>query len=162
MKKFSPEVITKRLAQLPNPVYADDLPVNLRREEIKQAIENHQIVIICGETGSGKTTQIPKICLELKRGVHGLIGHTQPRRIAAMRGGLQRSEQPTETNGRLQGAVYRQISADSYIDDDQEFCCCGANEAFTGLRFHDYRQARAQPNIDFLLSTSSNCWRKPD
>ena len=76
MKKFSPDVITRRLAHLPNPVYAEDLPVNARREEIKQAIEQHQVVIICGETGSGKTTQIPKICLELKRGVNGLIGHT--------------------------------------------------------------------------------------
>ncbi|MCG7757087.1 MAG: hypothetical protein LZF63_10585, partial [Nitrosomonas sp.] len=83
MRKFSPDDIARRLAHLPNPTYAEELPVNLRREEIKQAIENHQVVIICGETGSGKTTQIPKICLELKRGVNGLIGHTQPRRIAA-------------------------------------------------------------------------------
>ena len=82
MKKLSPEIITRRLANLPTPVFSDDLPVNVRREEIKRAIEQHQVVIICGETGSGKTTQIPKICLELKRGVQGLIGHTQPRRIA--------------------------------------------------------------------------------
>src|SRR5207247_7609155 len=53
------------------------------REEIAKAISSHQIVIVCGETGSGKTTQLPKICLELGRGINGLIGHTQPRRIAA-------------------------------------------------------------------------------
>ena len=76
MKKFSSDVITKRLARLPNSIYTDDLPVHARRKEIKEAIDHHQIVIICGETGSGKTTQLPKICLELKRGVHGLIGHT--------------------------------------------------------------------------------------
>jgi ATP-dependent helicase HrpA len=59
------------------------LPVNQRRVEIRQAIERHPVVIVCGETGSGKTTQIPKILLEMGRGAAGLIGHTQPRRIAA-------------------------------------------------------------------------------
>ena len=60
-----------------------DLPVSERRDDIKAAIAQHQVVIIAGETGSGKTTQIPKICLELGRGIKGLIGHTQPRRLAA-------------------------------------------------------------------------------
>jgi len=64
-------------------VYDEALPVNLRRAEIAQAIQKHPVVVICGETGSGKTTQLPKICLELGRGLKGLIGHTQPRRIAA-------------------------------------------------------------------------------
>jgi len=73
----------RRLANLPRPSYDEDLPVNQRRDEIAAAIEQHQVVIVCGETGSGKTTQLPKICLELKRGVAGLIGHTQPRRVAA-------------------------------------------------------------------------------
>ena len=63
--------------------YPAELPVVLRREDVAQAITAHQVVIVCGETGSGKTTQLPKICLELGRGVHGLIGHTQPRRVAA-------------------------------------------------------------------------------
>jgi ATP-dependent helicase HrpA len=60
-----------------------DLPVSERRAEIAAAIRDHQVVIVAGETGSGKTTQLPKICLELGRGSHGLIGHTQPRRLAA-------------------------------------------------------------------------------
>ena len=61
----------------------EELPVSGRREEIALALQKHQVIIVCGETGSGKTTQLPKICLELGRGQKGLIGHTQPRRIAA-------------------------------------------------------------------------------
>lgn len=72
-----------RRKNIPKPVFNADLPVIERREEIKQAIQDNQVIILCGETGSGKTTQLPKICLELGRGVTGLIGHTQPRRIAA-------------------------------------------------------------------------------
>lgn len=63
--------------------YPESLPVSEHRAEIKKAIEDHQVVIIAGETGSGKTTQIPKMCLELGLGEKGLIGHTQPRRLAA-------------------------------------------------------------------------------
>ncbi|WP_367402237.1 ATP-dependent RNA helicase HrpA [Kocuria marina] len=67
----------------PRIVYPDDLPVSARREDIMAAIRDHQVVVIAGETGSGKTTQLPKMCLELGLGDGGLIGHTQPRRIAA-------------------------------------------------------------------------------
>lgn len=74
---------SERLAGLPSPTYPEHLPVSDRRDEISEAIKNHQVVIIAGETGSGKTTQLPKICMELGRGVAGLIGHTQPRRLAA-------------------------------------------------------------------------------
>jgi len=63
--------------------FDDELPVCQRRDEIRAAIRDHQVLVLCGETGSGKSTQLPKICLELGRGVDGLIGHTQPRRIAA-------------------------------------------------------------------------------
>jgi ATP-dependent helicase HrpA len=63
--------------------YPPELPVSQRREDIAAAIRDHQVVIVAGETGSGKTTQLPKICLELGRGQDKLIGHTQPRRIAA-------------------------------------------------------------------------------
>ncbi|MCX7627074.1 MAG: ATP-dependent RNA helicase HrpA [Methylophilaceae bacterium] len=73
----------ERRQRLPKPAFAPDLPVNQKKDEIAAAIANHPVVIVCGETGSGKTTQLPKICLELGRGVGGLIGHTQPRRIAA-------------------------------------------------------------------------------
>src|SRR5881396_3741051 len=74
---------TQRAAGLPRIAYPPELPVSARRADIAALIRKHQVVIVCGETGSGKTTQLPKICLELGRGVRGLIGHTQPRRIAA-------------------------------------------------------------------------------
>jgi ATP-dependent helicase HrpA len=72
-----------RAARRPAIAYPDDLPVAQRADEIAAAIRGHQVVIVSGETGSGKTTQLPKICLALGRGERGLIGHTQPRRIAA-------------------------------------------------------------------------------
>ena len=70
-------------AAVPTISYPDALPVTARKDDIAEAIRDNQVVIIAGETGSGKTTQIPKICLELGRGRRGFIGHTQPRRIAA-------------------------------------------------------------------------------
>jgi len=73
---------SQRLKNLPKPSYPD-LPVADRRDEIIKTISENQVTIICGETGSGKTTQLPKMCLEMGRGVDGLIGHTQPRRLAA-------------------------------------------------------------------------------
>ena len=81
--KKSHEIFLKRLAALPKPEFDNTLPVHEKLEEIKKAIAENQVTIICGETGSGKTTQLPKICLELGRGAAGLIGHTQPRRLAA-------------------------------------------------------------------------------
>jgi ATP-dependent helicase HrpA len=75
--------VEARLASVPPISYPDELPVSRRRDDILAAIRDHQVVIVAGETGSGKTTQLPKICLELGRGVRGQIGHTQPRRLAA-------------------------------------------------------------------------------
>lgn len=72
-----------RAARVPAVSYPEQLPVSQKKDDIAAAIRDHQVVIVAGETGSGKTTQIPKICLELGRGVKGMIGHTQPRRIAA-------------------------------------------------------------------------------
>ncbi|MGE5210924.1 MAG: ATP-dependent helicase, partial [Acidobacteriota bacterium] len=63
--------------------YPDSLPITERCDEILAAIRDHQVVIVAGETGSGKSTQLPKLCLEAGRGVDGMIGHTQPRRVAA-------------------------------------------------------------------------------
>ena len=75
--------IAARRAAVPQIRYPEQLPVSARRDDIATAIAAHQVVVIAGETGSGKTTQIPKICLELGRGIRGTIGHTQPRRLAA-------------------------------------------------------------------------------
>src|SRR6266567_6753596 len=80
---FSPAEIEQRRALAPRPEFPPELPICARREEIAKAVASRQVVIVCGETGSGKTTQLPKICLELGRGIQGTIGHTQPRRLAA-------------------------------------------------------------------------------
>ncbi|MGW1411844.1 ATP-dependent RNA helicase HrpA [Streptomyces sp. NPDC002403] len=77
------ERLSLRAARVPAVSYPEQLPVSQKKDEILEAIRDHQVVIVAGETGSGKTTQIPKICMELGRGVRGMIGHTQPRRIAA-------------------------------------------------------------------------------
>jgi len=75
--------LQRRRDRIPEIDYPPELPVSERRAEVSELIAKHQVVILCGETGSGKSTQLPKICLDLGRGVLGRIGHTQPRRIAA-------------------------------------------------------------------------------
>ncbi|TNY37659.1 ATP-dependent RNA helicase HrpA [Thermomonospora catenispora] len=75
--------VARRRAAVPPITYPAELPVSQKKDEIAAAIRDHQVVVVAGETGSGKTTQLPKICLELGRGVLGTIGHTQPRRLAA-------------------------------------------------------------------------------
>lgn len=75
--------MAERRSRVPSVSYPPQLPVSQKKDEIAAAIRDHQVVIVAGETGSGKTTQIPKICVELGRGLRGMIGHTQPRRIAA-------------------------------------------------------------------------------
>ncbi|MEY7970694.1 ATP-dependent RNA helicase HrpA [Saccharomonospora xinjiangensis] len=77
------ERVRRRRESLPEVTYPDELPVSRRRDDLAEAIRDNQVVIVAGETGSGKTTQLPKICLDLGRGVRGQIGHTQPRRLAA-------------------------------------------------------------------------------
>ena len=77
------ELVEKRQAAAPKPTYPESLPITGKVQEISAAITANQVVIVSGETGSGKTTQLPKICLEIGRGIQGIIGHTQPRRIAA-------------------------------------------------------------------------------
>jgi ATP-dependent RNA helicase HrpA len=108
-----------RQKNLPKPEFDADLPVIDRREEIAKAIQENQVIILCGETGSGKTTQLPKICLELGRGVTGLIGHTQPRRIAARTVATRIAEELKSELGDIVGYKVRfhdQVKADrSYV-----------------------------------------------
>ena len=109
--------VALRRDNIPNIEYPD-LPVSGRREEIANAIRDHQVVVIAGETGSGKTTQLPKICLELGRGAHGLIGHTQPRRIAARTVASRIAEELNTTLGDKVGYQVRfndQCSDNTYI-----------------------------------------------
>ncbi|WP_026262881.1 ATP-dependent RNA helicase HrpA [Chitiniphilus shinanonensis] len=108
----------RRRERLPRPKFDDHLPVNQRRDEIAAAIRDHQVVIVCGETGSGKTTQLPKICLELGRGVTGLIGHTQPRRLAARSVASRIAQELDSELGSVVGYKVRftdKSSGDSYI-----------------------------------------------
>ncbi|MES2500501.1 MAG: ATP-dependent RNA helicase HrpA, partial [Pseudomonadota bacterium] len=107
-----------RLSNLPKPEYPLELPVSSRRDEIAAAIKNNQVVIVSGETGSGKTTQLPKICLELGRGVSGLIGHTQPRRIAARSVASRIAQELQSPLGEVVGYKVRfndKLSESSYI-----------------------------------------------
>ncbi|MDX1728310.1 MAG: ATP-dependent RNA helicase HrpA, partial [Pseudoalteromonas tetraodonis] len=108
----------QRLAGLPNVTYPEQLPVSQKKYTIKEAIANNQVVIIAGETGSGKTTQIPKMCLELGRGVDGYIGHTQPRRLAARSVANRIAEEMQCELGQQVGFKIRfsdQVSNNSYI-----------------------------------------------
>ena len=95
--------------------YPDELPVSQRREEIARAIQANQVVVIAGETGSGKTTQLPKICLELGRGRKGLIGHTQPRRLAARTVAQRIAQELGSELGDLVG--YQVRFTDKFSDD---------------------------------------------
>lgn len=107
-----------RLANLPKVSYPETLPVSQKKDIILETIRDNQVVIIAGETGSGKTTQIPKICIELGRGVSGLIGHTQPRRIAARTVANRIAEELDSTLGETVGYRVRftdKVSDRSYI-----------------------------------------------
>ncbi|MBB2989230.1 ATP-dependent helicase HrpA [Mycolicibacterium iranicum] len=99
-------LVATRLAAVPEITYPD-LPVTERREDIAAAIAANQVVIVAGETGSGKTTQLPKICLEMGRGIRGTIGHTQPRRLAARTVGARIAEELGTPLGEAVGYTVR-------------------------------------------------------
>ncbi len=99
--------VTARRDSVPTIRYDDNLPIAAKRDEIKKLLSEHQVLIIAGETGSGKTTQLPKICLELGRGQHGQIAHTQPRRIAARSVAARVAEELATPLGGLVGYQVR-------------------------------------------------------
>jgi ATP-dependent helicase HrpA len=108
----------KRLARVPSVTYPEHLPIAARREEIVKAIREHQVVIVSGETGCGKSTQLPKMCLEAGRGVAGKIGCTQPRRIAATTIARRIAQELGEDLGRSVGYKIRftdRASREGYI-----------------------------------------------
>ncbi|GAA3938022.1 ATP-dependent RNA helicase HrpA [Streptomyces gulbargensis] len=112
------ERVDARAALVPAVTYPEQLPVSQKKDEILEAIRDHQVVIVAGETGSGKTTQIPKICLELGRGVRGMIGHTQPRRIAARTVAERVAE---ELRTPLGGAVGWKVRFTDQVNPDETF-----------------------------------------
>jgi ATP-dependent helicase HrpA len=167
---FSPVEIEQRRALAPRPEFPPELPICARREEIAKAISSHPVVIVCGETGSGKTTQLPKICLELGRGIDGLIGHTQPRRIAA-RATATRVAQELKTE--LGGAVgYKirftdRVGPRSYIKIMTDGILLAETQGDRELRQYDtliIDEAHERSlNIDFLLGYVKQLLpRRPD
>ncbi|HXS79990.1 MAG TPA: DEAD/DEAH box helicase, partial [Gammaproteobacteria bacterium] len=83
MSRAREDIVAARRATRYRLEYPDALPIAAARDELLAAIAAHRVIVVCGDTGSGKTTQLPKLCLEAGRGIEGMIGHTQPRRIAA-------------------------------------------------------------------------------
>ena len=147
-----------RLSNLPKPEYSLELPVSSRRDEISAAIKNNQVVIVCGETGSGKTTQLPKICLELGRGVSGLIGHTQPRRIAARSVASRIAQELQSPLGEVVGYKVRfndKLSESSYIKLMTDGILLAETQGDRFLNAYDtiiIDEAHERSlNIDFLL-----------
>ncbi|MBC9251582.1 ATP-dependent RNA helicase HrpA [Pseudomonas alcaligenes] len=109
LERFQASVakVEARKRSIPTIRYDDALPIAAKRDEIKAALQKSQVLVIAGETGSGKTTQLPKICLEIGRGVHGLIGHTQPRRLAARSVATRVAEEIGTPLGELVGYQVR-------------------------------------------------------
>ncbi|HSI24192.1 MAG TPA: ATP-dependent RNA helicase HrpA [Methylotenera sp.] len=147
-----------RLANLPKPEYPLELPVSGRKAEISDAISKNQVVIVCGETGSGKTTQLPKICLELGRGVSGLIGHTQPRRIAARSVASRIAQELNSPLGEVVGYKVRfndKLSESSYIKLMTDGILLAETQGDRFLNAYDtiiIDEAHERSlNIDFLL-----------
>ena len=153
-----PEAVAARLAARPPITYDEALPVNQRREEIARAIQAHPVVVVCGETGSGKTTQLPKICLELGRGCNGLIGHTQPRRLAARATASRIAQELKSEPGRHVGYKVRftdRVSAETYIKLMTDGILLAETQGDPQLRQYDtiiLDEAHERSlNIDFLL-----------
>ena len=147
-----------RLLALPKPEYPLELPVSSKKDEISAAILKNQVVIVCGETGSGKTTQLPKICLELGRGVAGLIGHTQPRRIAARSVASRIAQELNSPLGEVVGYKVRfndKLSESSYIKLMTDGILLAETQGDKFLNAYDtiiIDEAHERSlNIDFLL-----------
>lgn len=154
----SQQRLQARQAALPQPDYPPELPVSGKKDEIAAAIAKHQVVIVCGETGSGKTTQLPKICLELGRGVSGLIGHTQPRRIAARSVASRIAQELKTPLGEAVGYKVRfndKLSADSYVKLMTDGILLAETQSDKFLNGYDtiiIDEAHERSlNIDFLL-----------
>ncbi len=148
----------RRAAAIPRIAYPPELPVSERREAIAEAIARHPVIVVCGETGSGKTTQLPKICLGLGRGARGLIGHTQPRRIAARSVAARIAEELGTTVGETVGYKVRfadHTRPDGYIKLMTDGILLAETQSDRRLAAYDtiiIDEAHERSlNIDFLL-----------
>jgi ATP-dependent helicase HrpA len=159
-----------RIAAVQPIEYPAELPVVLRRDDLAQAIAQHQVVIVCGETGSGKTTQLPKICLALGRGVQGVIAHTQPRRVAARTVASRVAHELKTELGGLVGYKIRfndRVSPDTSIKLMTDGILLAEIQSDPRLRHYDtiiIDEAHERSlNIDFLLGYFKQLLpRRPD
>ncbi|MEV2252468.1 ATP-dependent RNA helicase HrpA [Streptomyces sp. NPDC050147] len=150
--------MAERGSRLPKITYPQELPVSQKKDDIAAAIRDHQVVIVAGETGSGKTTQIPKICMELGRGVRGMIGHTQPRRLAARTVAERVADELNTPLGEAVGWKVRftdQVGADTYVKLMTDGILLAEIQTDRELRAYDtiiIDEAHERSlNIDFLL-----------
>ncbi len=164
------ERIARRRAAVPAITYPEDLPVSARRDDIAAALRDAQVVVVAGETGSGKTTQLPKIALELGRGVRGRIGHTQPRRIAARSVAERIAEELGTPLGEAVGFTMRfndQVSDDTLVKLMTDGVLLAEIQRDRLLRQYDtiiLDEAHERSlNIDFLLGYLAQILpRRPD
>ncbi|MFE3505248.1 ATP-dependent RNA helicase HrpA [Kitasatospora sp. NPDC059160] len=163
-------LVEQRRAAVPKITYPAELPVSQKKDDILAAIRDHQVVIVAGETGSGKTTQIPKICLELGRGVRGLVGHTQPRRIAARTVAERVAEELDTPLGEAVGWKVRftdQVGRDTLVKLMTDGILLAEIQTDRDLRQYDtliIDEAHERSlNIDFLLGYLKQLLpRRPD
>ncbi|MEU7567390.1 ATP-dependent RNA helicase HrpA [Streptomyces fradiae] len=148
----------ERASRVPDVTYPEQLPVSRKKDEILAAIRDHQVVIVAGETGSGKTTQIPKICLELGRGVRGMVGHTQPRRLAARTVAERVADELGTPLGEAVGWKVRftdQVGSDTFVKLMTDGILLAEIQTDRELRAYDtiiIDEAHERSlNIDFLL-----------
>ncbi|MEU6161853.1 ATP-dependent RNA helicase HrpA [Streptomyces sp. NPDC047130] len=162
--------MAERASRVPAVTYPQNLPVSQKKDAIAEAIRDHQVVIVAGETGSGKTTQIPKICLELGRGVRGMIGHTQPRRIAARTVAERVAEELDTPLGEAVGWKVRftdQVGQDTFVKLMTDGILLAEIQTDRDLRAYDtiiIDEAHERSlNIDFLLGYLAQLLpRRPD
>jgi ATP-dependent helicase HrpA len=150
--------LARRRALLPQPSYPAELPITDRRDDLLAALADHQVVVVAGETGSGKSTQLPKLCLDLGRGARGLIGHTQPRRIAARSIAERVAEELGTEVGGLVGYAVRftdQVGDDTLVKVMTDGILLAEIGRDRNLRAYDtiiVDEAHERSlNIDFLL-----------
>ena len=162
--------VARRRDAVPPVTYPESLPIAARRDDLAAAIRDHQVVVVAGETGSGKSTQLPKLCLELGRGVRGLVGHTQPRRLAARTVAARVADELGTTVGDLVGYTVRfsdQVGERTLIKLMTDGILLAEMQRDRMLRRYDtliVDEAHERSlNIDFLLGYLTNLLpRRPD
>ncbi|HET8617380.1 MAG TPA: ATP-dependent RNA helicase HrpA, partial [Acidimicrobiales bacterium] len=162
--------IARRRDAVPPVTYPESLPIAARRDDLAAAIRDHQVVVVSGETGSGKSTQLPKLCLDLGRGVRGLVGHTQPRRLAARTVAARVADELGTTIGDLVGYTVRfsdQVGERTLIKLMTDGILLAEMQRDRMLRRYDtliVDEAHERSlNIDFLLGYLTNLLpRRPD